>query len=245
VVCRIVWKRTTTDQEDTIMSATITPITPKTRRSRATRSAAQAAQPKPQAKPAETPKPEPAKPTATIDLGAKQVTFHWPTITLPDKTVVKCSHTSWGHQTEAAARKCARQMAAEHGVKLPAWPVELFTTNYRAWRPGMGSPVVISLSTPRWRPEAATWPRLWEATPRRRYFHADPSEFDRRYLDQLEAIGAQQIARRLVQIARDAYLEPSDRLALCCWETDSSRCHRATFAQWLLVTTGEKVTEVP
>lgn len=107
----------------------------------------------------------------------------------------------------------------------------------------MGSPVTISLLTPRWRPEAATWPRCWPVTPRWSYFHASDDEFDRQYVAQLDRHGPQEITRRLAQIAKTAYMEPSDRLVLLCWEADPDRCHRGTFARWLLQRTGELVTE--
>lgn len=122
--------------------------------------------------------------------------------------------------------------------------MELLTASYRAWRPGAGSPVSISLSTPRWLPEAAQWPRLWEATPRWGYFHSPPEEFEAAYLSQLQRYGPQAISRSLARIAREAYLAPSDRLVLCCYEADPAQCHRQQFANWLLVTTGERCIEI-
>lgn len=110
----------------------------------------------------------------------------------------------------------------------------------------MGSPVVISLGTPKWLPEAKDWPRLWEACPRPSYFHAEPAEFDRRYIEQLERYGARHISKRLRCIAQTAYLEPSDRLCLLCWEISGAPqdCHRGLLADWILITTGEKVVEI-
>ncbi|HEY2577216.1 MAG TPA: DUF488 family protein [Streptosporangiaceae bacterium] len=93
-------------------------------------------------------------------------------------------------------------------------------------------------------PEAASFPRLWEACPRWHYFHAEPAEFDRVYIAQLEKYSAERISRRLHQIAREAFMEPTDRLVLLCWETDPAQCHRSLFADWLLATTGEKTTEI-
>jgi Protein of unknown function, DUF488 len=135
------------------------------------------------------------------------------------------------------------------GARGAAWPprgltLELFTSSYRAWRPGAGSPVSTSLTTPKWWPEAAEYPQLWEACPRWSYFCAEPAEFERAYLAQLERYGPQRIARRLAEIARNAYMEPSDRLCLLCFEADPADCHRSLFASWLLTTTGEKVTEI-
>lgn len=124
--------------------------------------------------------------------------------------------------------------------------MQLLTASYGSWRPGAGSPVSISLTTPRWRPEAATWPRLWEATPRWAWFRAEPAEFGRQYLAQLERYGFDRITRRLAQIARDAFAEPSDKLCLICWETsDVERtCHRRLWARWMMEQAGEVVPEL-
>ena len=96
-----------------------------TRRSRAARAADQAgqdqpnlkavpeSQPKPETPKSETPK---AKPTATIDLGARQVTYWFPAIVLADGTRVECKHSKYGHESEASAKKCARSLAAQHGA---------------------------------------------------------------------------------------------------------------------------------
>ncbi|HEV2372117.1 MAG TPA: hypothetical protein VGS19_08110, partial [Streptosporangiaceae bacterium] len=67
--------------------------------------------------------------------------------------------------------------------------MELFTTSFARWRPGDGSSVVISLGVPRWRPEAAQWPRCWELCPRWRYFSAPDEVFEAEYRKQLDAYG--------------------------------------------------------
>jgi hypothetical protein len=125
--------------------------------------------------------------------------------------------------------------------------VELATASYGSWRPGTGSPVAISLTRPRWRPETADWPCCWLLTPRWAWFHAPAEEFDRQYLAQLERYGVQRIHAALARIAREAYEAPSERLVLCCWEapeTCETTCHRRTFAAWWLHQTGELVEEV-
>jgi hypothetical protein len=108
----------------------------------------------------------------------------------------------------------------------------------------MGSPVVISLTTPRWLPQSTEWPRCWLLTPRWHYFGAESAEFERAYLAQLTAAGPERISRTLGWIAREAFQEPSERLCLLCFEADPAQCHRQQFANWLLVTTGELVTEI-
>lgn len=124
--------------------------------------------------------------------------------------------------------------------------MELLTASYGSWRPGTGSPVAISLTTPRWRPEAADWPQCYELCPRWRYFHAPAAEFEAAYVAQLEGFGVQLIHAALTWIAREAYEAPSERLVLCCWESPEAAetgCHRRQFARWWLENTGERIKE--
>lgn len=131
-------------------------------------------------------------------------------------------------------------------MKTPHKPrvTSLWTSSYAAWRPEHGAPVVTSLTTPKWMPEAETWPRLWPATPRWKYFYAPPATFDRVFIAQLKRYGAREIARRMAQVARSGFAEPADRLVLLCWEVNQADCHRGIFARWWLETTGEKIEEV-
>jgi hypothetical protein len=76
----------------------------------------------------------------------------------------------------------------------------------------MGVPVVSSLGLPKWRPEAAGWPRCWLITPRGRYFGASADVFDREYTRQLERFGARRIARELHAIGRGA-----ERVVVLCF----------------------------
>lgn len=73
--------------------------------------ASQKQQPKP------APKPEP-KPTAQVDLGARQVTYWFPKATLADGTVVECGHSKYGHESEAAAKRCISALVAGKGQKV-------------------------------------------------------------------------------------------------------------------------------
>jgi hypothetical protein len=52
------------------------------------------------------------------------------------------------------------------------------------------------------------------------------------------------VGRALARVAREMYLEPTDRLVLCCFETDPAQCRWQQFANWLLVTTGERCIEI-
>jgi hypothetical protein len=118
--------------------------------------------------------------------------------------------------------------------------VTLHTASYRAWRPGLGAPVVTSLQVPRWLPEAEDWPQLWAASPRWAYFSAPAVEFDKCYLAQLDRAGPKQIAGVLAEIAN---VSGAARLVLLCFEADPAACHRSLFAAWWLATTGERITE--
>ena len=123
----------------------------------------------------------------------------------------------------------------------------LYTCSYSAWRPEHGLPVRTSLGKPKWLPEAASWPLLWEITPRGHYFKAPTEVYDAEYLAQLERYGARRIARRLGEIARSGFAEPAERLVLLCFESPETAewaCHRRTFAAWWLRQTGERVEEL-
>ncbi len=63
--------------------------------------------------------PKPDLPLATGDLGAYQLTYHKPTLTLPDGTTVGCD-SRWGHEQPKAALACLRKLAADHGVRVEA-----------------------------------------------------------------------------------------------------------------------------
>jgi hypothetical protein len=118
----------------------------------------------------------------------------------------------------------------------------LSTCSYRLYREEMGQAVVISLSLPRGqlRTEAAKWPRLREAAPGRDYLDADPAEFERRYLAQLDGYGPARIGAALERIAQE---REAESLVLLCFEPVPADCHRSTFAAWLMATTGELVAE--
>ena len=110
---------------------TTTQPTARKRPSRASRSAAeQQPQPEPgQPKlavvpnPSETPKQAttPAlkvKPSASVDLGAKPVTYWFPSAKLSDGTTVTCPHARYGHESEASAKRCIAQLVAQNGHRV-------------------------------------------------------------------------------------------------------------------------------
>src|SRR5258707_12631826 len=53
--------------------------------------------------------PKPPK-EPTINLGATTVTVWKPTVTLPTGRKLQCPHQPYGHESEAAGRKCARTL---------------------------------------------------------------------------------------------------------------------------------------
>lgn len=117
---------------------------------------------------------------------------------------------------------------------------ELFTTCYGRFNPKMGQPVVTSLGTPK-SDVVKAWPVAHLLTPRWSYWKADPENFRRQYLEQLDRFGPEKIARMLQRIAEET---GESRLVLLCWEADWEKCHRSMLADWLLERTGELVCEI-
>jgi hypothetical protein len=105
----------------------------------------------------------------------------------------------------------------------------------------MGQAVVTSRGLPRYRPEAAEWPRCWMLTPGSSYFDAEPEEFERQYTSQLDRHGPAKISRWLERTARD---RGAGSLVLLCHEWAWEDCHRLLAARWILERTGELVTEL-
>jgi hypothetical protein len=77
--------------------------------------------------PSETPKPAPSKPKpepkplATVDLGARPVTYWFPkaTVEVDGKTVeLVCPHARYGHESEASAKRCISQLVNQHGGRV-------------------------------------------------------------------------------------------------------------------------------
>jgi hypothetical protein len=118
----------------------------------------------------------------------------------------------------------------------------IHTCSWAAWHRDLGQPVRTSLGKPKWLlPEAASWPLLWEATPRGWYFGAAPEAFEDAYLEQLDRYGARRIARRMAAITRETGAET---ILLCCFEPLPSSCHRGLFSAWWLHATGERIADI-
>ncbi len=115
------------------------------------------------------------------------------------------------------------------------------TASYRTYTSDMGLAVVTSRGLPKFRPEAETWPRLWLVTPGA-FLDAEPDEFARLYLAQLDRHGPAKVCRALEHIARQ---NDAESLVLCCFERSPTDCHRGLLAEWALTTAGLKLSEVP
>ena len=78
------------------------------------------------AEPKAQPKPEPAEPYALVSATAVPVTYYKPAIkvTAPDgetiETLDLCPHVKYLHETEAAAQRCGRAIAAQRGLTVGA-----------------------------------------------------------------------------------------------------------------------------
>lgn len=72
-------------------------------------------QPKAERKTEQKRKAEPKQqpPKGSVDLGAKQITYYFPSVTWPDGSVRTCEHTKYGHETEKAARRCAASLQGQ------------------------------------------------------------------------------------------------------------------------------------
>jgi Protein of unknown function, DUF488 len=106
----------------------------------------------------------------------------------------------------------------------------------------MGQPVRISLGIPRWKLSWELPQCLWPLTPRGHYFHDPPEEFARKYLAQLEKVGAARLHEIFTSLTTG-----EDPLVFLCFERDARSgddCHRRQFADWWLVQTGEYVPEL-
>ena len=124
--------------------------------------------------------------------------------------------------------------------------MKILTGRYHAFDRAMGVPVAISLGKP-------TWPLPYEiAASVRKLMPAgllrkprlEPAEFERLYVQRLDAFGIERIGRRLQEIA-DEHGGPV--LVLLCWEkvAKGEFCHRRVFTTWWQEHTGQAVPELP
>jgi uncharacterized protein YeaO (DUF488 family) len=133
------------------------------------------------------------------------------------------------------------------GDKLATPP--LATCSYFEYTRPMGTPVRITrmaprgvaLPNPRWT-ERTSWPSATILAPGAAYFHKGltAAEFADRYLDDLNSIGAERIAKALRGVPDDG----TGQLVLLCFEKDPAGCHRRVFAEWWADLTGQQVPEL-
>jgi len=104
------------------------------------------------------------------------------------------------------------------------------------------TPVRISLGAPKFWPAAKHFPACDELMIARWMMHsADHSRSERAYRHQLHRITLPRISARLDEIADEHDGLP---LALCCFESDVTTCHRSWAATWLRDQTGVVVPEI-
>lgn len=200
------------------------------------------------------PQPEPSQPTAALSMSRYPYWLLRAQITGPDGTPhLPASGPPRDRQERDEVRPRPRRRGrpdhprrgclmgrwwarrARHGMSI------LHTASYRAWAPGLGTPVRTSLGTPKGIAGAAEWPRCWPITPRSHYLRASAEVYAAAYLAQLERYGARPIAQELASITRETGAET---LLLMCFEADRERCHRSLLAVWWLEATGERITEI-
>ncbi len=120
--------------------------------------------------------------------------------------------------------------------------VELATSSYRQFGPGMGVPVRITLGKPRFR-LSYSYEEIRLLAPTPRIFRLGGGDFDHEYRKHLEKIGVE----RLETIFEDvAGRHDSGRLILLCFENvlAGESCHRRSFARWWEEQTGEAIPEL-
>lgn len=127
-------------------------------------------------------------------------------------------------------------------------PPKIVTCSYKAYRRQMGTlvrvtlypPRFIHLPDPRWS-DRDRLPFLAELAPRKSYFYAEPDEFDRRYVSQLQE-HADTILAKLAAIPAEG-----GAIALCCFEqrvASGADCHRRVFAEWAAERWGVEIEEM-
>jgi hypothetical protein len=123
--------------------------------------------------------------------------------------------------------------------------VEITTCSYREF-PKLGrddlAPVGITLGFPR---GSRYHMRMLKALgPKTDYFKSPPDVFARRYVDDLNDLGAATILQKLEEIAA---AEEKPNVCLLCFEDLGNPglwCHRTLFREWWLEATGEELHEL-
>lgn len=121
--------------------------------------------------------------------------------------------------------------------------VELATSSYRQFRPGMGVPVRITLGKPRFRLGYEYEEIRLLAPPPRVFALRDEAEFKAAYRQHLDAVGMERLRRVFERVGGE---HSGQRLVLLCFENvlAGESCHRRMFAQWWKEQTGQDVPEL-
>lgn len=121
--------------------------------------------------------------------------------------------------------------------------MRLFTSHWRSLelRALDAVPVSISRGRPRWS-LPYRYRRYDELAPDdRTWAHEDLNEFERSYISQLEALGADTIMAGLRRISEQ---HGGKALCLLCWEKPGEFCHRRVLAAFIARETGIMVPEL-
>jgi hypothetical protein len=122
--------------------------------------------------------------------------------------------------------------------------IELFTTRYQQFRPGMGVPIRTSNGAPRWKLKYPIDHVMKELAPDWATMRYAKPEFTEAYFGKLDKVGPTTIAMRFRAIAET---ENEHRLVLLCFEDlakPGQWCHRTIFADWWLHRVGDEVREI-
>lgn len=124
---------------------------------------------------------------------------------------------------------------------------ELFTLNYKNFRPTMGTPVQTSNGRPRWKLPYDLTLKCQEVYPAWKLVKSnlDKAAFTEQYHAGLDAVGVDVLASRFRALATAG---GDERLVLLCFEDIAKSvddwCHRRMFADWWEDRTGEAVREL-
>jgi len=124
--------------------------------------------------------------------------------------------------------------------------IELATSRYQGRELIIASglvPVGITVGRPKWNPtyDGEQIVYLSELAPWRLMRIEDDVEFTRRYLERLDRLGVERIARQFAAISAE---HDGGGLVLLCYEPAGEFCHRRAFASWFEDRTGQHVPEL-
>ncbi|MBA3471842.1 MAG: DUF488 family protein [Rubrobacter sp.] len=120
--------------------------------------------------------------------------------------------------------------------------VEVATSSYRQFEPGIGVPVRITLGKPRFR-LSYSYEEIRLLAPTPRIFRLGGEDFEHEYREHLEKIGVERLKTVFEEVSGR---HGRDQLVLLCFENvlAGERCHRRVWADWWFEQTGQRVPEL-